>query len=198
MIDDVFDRRISDALAPMPGELSAAVDIMATIQRRRQRKPHGHVALAAVVVVVIAVVGGAGLALASALGLFGTEPTHVHVTQPGGSSQPANGNRVGQPYTTSLQNAEAIAGYPLLTLDAGTVQLVPCATDHHRRRATSFPNRGDEAVIPDRLHRQRHIGATRGRPRHPGIAVPVVGQRLCSVERPSDNSRRIPRDLGGY
>ncbi len=124
MIDDVFDRRISDALAPMPGELSAAVDIMATIQRRRQRKPHGHVALAAVVVVVIAVVGGAGLALASALGLFGTEPTHVHVTQPGGSSQPANGNRVGQPYTTSLQNAEAIAGYPLLTLDAGTVQLV--------------------------------------------------------------------------
>jgi hypothetical protein len=124
MIDDVFDTRISDALMPVPGQLSSAADILATIQVRRQRKPHGHVALAAVVVVVIAVVGGTSLALASAFGLFGTEPTDVHVTQPKGGFQPANGNRVGQPYTTSLQNAVALAGYPLLTLSAGTVQLV--------------------------------------------------------------------------
>lgn len=124
MIDDVFDMRISDALQPMPGELSSAADILAMIHTRRLRKPHGQVALAAVVVVVLAVIAGTGLALASALGLFGTEPTRVHVTQPGGGTQPANGNRVGSPYTTSLQNAKSIAGYPLLTLATGTVQLV--------------------------------------------------------------------------
>ncbi len=122
MTDDVFDARIATALAAMPGELGSAADLLATLRARKQRKTHGHVALVAVAVVAIAVVGGAGLVLASAMGLLRTEPTRVHVTQPG--TQPANGNRVGQPYTTSLQHAETIAGYPLVTLGVGTVELV--------------------------------------------------------------------------
>lgn len=133
MIDDVFDARIANALAAMPGELSSAADILATIHTRGQRKTHSRVALVAIVVVVIAVVGGTGFALASALGLFRTVPTSVHVTQPNGSgTQPTNGNKVGEPYTTSLQLAKEIAGYPLLTLDTGTVKLVtvvPPTTD---------------------------------------------------------------------
>ncbi len=124
MIDDVFDARIAQALAPMPGELTSAADVLATIHTRPQRTTHRRVVLVAVVVVVIAVVGGAGLALGSALGLFRTEPTHVQVTQPGSGSEPTKGNIAGQPFTTSLQNAQAIAGYPLLTLDTGTVELV--------------------------------------------------------------------------
>lgn len=125
MIDDVFDTHIWNALAPMPGELSVAADILATLHTRKQRKSHGRVAVVAVAVLVIAVVGGTGLALASALGLLRTVPTTVHVTQPGGSGpQPANGYKHAQPYTTSLQQAKAIAGYPLLTLDTGTVERV--------------------------------------------------------------------------
>lgn len=123
MIDDVFDVRIAKALAPMPGDLGSANDILATIHARKQRTTHGRLVLVAAVVLVIAVVGGTGLALASALGLFRTEPTSVHVTQPSGP-EPANGNKVAEPFTTSLQQAKAIAGYPLLTLDAGTVEQV--------------------------------------------------------------------------
>jgi hypothetical protein len=123
MTDDVFDGHVTKALTAMPGELSSAADILASIRTRSQRKAHGRVALVAVAVVAVAVIGGAGLALASALGVFRTVPTQIHVTHPGGS-EPLNGNKVGQPFTTSLQAAEAIAGYHLLTLDSGTVELV--------------------------------------------------------------------------
>jgi hypothetical protein len=125
MTDEPFDAHIAKALAAMPRELTSAADVLATIHARQQRKTHRGMALVAVAVVAVAVIGGTGLALASTAGLFRTVPTHIHVTQPGGGgTQPANGNKVAHPYTTSLQQAEAIAGYPLLTLDTGTVELV--------------------------------------------------------------------------
>jgi hypothetical protein len=125
MTDDVFDAHIARALAPVSGELSPAADVLATIRSRTRRRAHGHIALVAVAVVVVAVVGVSGLALASALGLFRTVPTHINVTQPGASGgPPVQGIKIGQPYTTSLQHAQAIAGYQLLTLSAGTVESV--------------------------------------------------------------------------
>jgi hypothetical protein len=109
----------------MPGDLRTAADILATIHSRKQRTTHSRIALVAVVVLVIALVGGTGLALASAIGLFRTESTTVHVTQPTGNGPDSgNGNKVGPAYTTSLDHAKAIAGYPLLTLGTGTVELV--------------------------------------------------------------------------
>jgi hypothetical protein len=125
MTDDFFDAHLTNALTAVPGELTSAADILATIRTRKQRKAHRGMALVAVAAAVVAVIGGTGLALASAAGLFRTVPTHIHITQPGGGGpQPVIGNRVAHPYTTSLQHAEAIAGYPLLTLDTGTVELV--------------------------------------------------------------------------
>jgi hypothetical protein len=125
MNDDVLDWHLRRALAVSDHELNPISDVLTTIHSRRHIR-RSRTAMIAAAIVVVTALAGTSVALASAFGLFGTVPTHIHVTQPGtGSGGGVSGLKFGQAYTTSLQHARAVAGFHILTLgDEGTLQSV--------------------------------------------------------------------------